>query len=260
MADRLSTQVLIGGDIPESLVPGLCEVICAEGLALDYGARCFRPDTAEELQAAVPAGETLQLCDEHAPWGRFEQLEKFLEQHQIAFTRRCEGRYEYPPQLVEYRPGYGPVTLETNAGGYPVVLARDLVPVRHLLEAALEAADGQPDSRTLSLMQAALKELREQMPPELPPLEPFRVVPDAGSTTADADESPPGMQPHTNRDRAARAERALTAYGMAAVPDRDDRLTDLLTDLRHYCHRRDMDWNGALEIVAMHFKDERAGE
>jgi len=52
----------------------------------------------------------------------------------------------------------------------------------------------------------------------------------------------------------------LTAYGMAAVPDRDDRLTDLLTDLRHYCHRRDMDWNGALEIVAMHFKDERAGE
>ncbi len=179
MADRLSTVIWIGGDIPQQLVPALCEAIREEGVVLDGGTRPFQPQTAKDLLAPVPQGETLGLYHERAAGGCFEQLEKFLEQHRIAFRRRCEGRYEYDPQFVEYRPGYGPVILETNAGGYPVVLARDLVPVRHLLEAALDSAEDQPDSRVLSLVQTALKGLREQMPPELPPLEPFRVVQDA---------------------------------------------------------------------------------
>ncbi len=51
----------------------------------------------------------------------------------------------------------------------------------------------------------------------------------------------------------------MTAYATAKTLERDDVLTDLLTDLRHYCQRRDMGWNGALEIVAMYFKDERTG-
>jgi hypothetical protein len=333
MPDRLSTEIWIGGDIPESLVPELCELIRTEEAALDWGKRSFQPRTARDLQVAAPKDEPLRLCDERAAGGCFQELERFLEENRIAFRRRCEGRYECEPQMVEYRPGYELVELETNAGGYPVVLALDLIPVKHLLEAALEAADDQPDSRTLSLLQTALKTLREQMPPELPPLEPFQVVPDADSdsicmavvgdksvgnegqsqpvaatrlpkwiaqmdwtmlreqkqwladqASAHPDQAEgllslldalqdhavdelglpeevvlPGLKTCINEERAARAERALTAYGTAADPDRDDVLTDLLTDLRHYCQQHHMDWDGALEIVAMHFKDERAG-
>jgi hypothetical protein len=330
MADRLSTEIWIGGDIPEQLVPELCELIRAENVALDWGACSFQPQTVADLLAPVPNGETLRLCDEQAAWGCFQELEKFLQQHRIAFRRRCEGRYECEPQLVEYRPGYELVELETNAGGYPVVLALDLVPVRHLLEAALETADGRPDSRTLSLVETALKTLRAQLPRELPPLEPLRVVPDDGrqitgeqDDDSEQDESQavaatqlpkwaaqmdwvmlrqqkqwladlasghpdqaegllslldalqdyavdelglpeevvlPGLKPRTNEERAARAEQALTAYSEGDALERDDVLSDLLTDLRHYCQQRDMDWDGALEIAAMHFQDERAGE
>jgi hypothetical protein len=326
MPDRLSTEIWIGGDIPQQLVSELCQVIHAEGVALDWGARPFQPQTAEDLQASVPTAETLRLCDEQAAWGCLEQLEKFLQEHRIAFRRRCEGRYEFEPELAEYRPGYGLVTLETNAGGYPVVLALDLVPVRHLLEAALNAADGQPNSRLLSLVQTALKVLREQLPPELPPLEPFRIVRDGDSDTCisdvhgesqDASATPlPGWlaevdwamlrrqkewlasqasthpdqaegllslldalqdyaidklglsehivlsktQPRTNQDRAERAVRVLNAYGTVEGPERDDLLTDLLTDLQHYCQSHDLDWTSALELAARHFEAERAGE
>ncbi len=183
MADHLSTVIWIGGAIPQQLVPALCQIIREEQVTLDWGTRPFQPQTAADLLAAVPQGETLGLYHEQATWGCFQELEKFLQQHGIAFRRRSEGRYEYEPQLVEYRPGYGLVILETNAGGYPVVQALDLMPVKHLLEAALEAADDQPDSRTLSLLHTALKTLREQMPPELPSLEPFRLVPDDASDT-----------------------------------------------------------------------------
>ena len=69
--------------------------------------------------------------------------------------------------------------LELDLAGNPVVPVAELLPVRHLLEAVLKTANGQPDTQTLSLVQTALKMLRDQLPPDLPPLEPFRVVTDS---------------------------------------------------------------------------------
>ena len=266
MADHLSTVIWIGGDIPQQLVPALCQIIREEEVALDWGTRPFQPQTAEDLLAPVPQGETLGLYHERAAWGCFEQLEKFLEKHRIAFRRRCEGRPEHASQLVEYRPVCGSVTLETNAGGYPVVRALNLAPVEHLLEAALDVADNQPASRLLSLVRTALKVLREQLPPEVPPLEPLRVVLNSDSSMRAGSTSRTAHAAHTpelfgcNQERAERAARALNAYGTAEGPQQEDRLTDLLTDLRHYCQHRDMDWDGALEIAATHFTEEQPGE
>lgn len=59
MADRLSAEIWIGGDIPQHLVPGLCEVICMEGAALDWAKSPFQPETADDLQAAVPFRPTI---------------------------------------------------------------------------------------------------------------------------------------------------------------------------------------------------------
>lgn len=62
-----------------------------------------------------------------------------------------------------------------------------------------------------------------------------------------------------NQERAERAGRALDLYSVETV-ERDDALTDLLTDLQHYCHSQNMDWEGALEVAEMHFRSEQLRE
>jgi hypothetical protein len=92
---------------------------------------------------------------------------------------------------VEYRPEYGPkygeITLAANGAGQPTVVAAELNPVEHLLDAAIKLAELDTDANFLSLVQTALKLLREQLPPPLPPLEPFSIEPTCGSKGGEND-------------------------------------------------------------------------
>jgi len=192
MSEHLSAEIWIGGNIPESLVPELCAAITAEGVALEWGEGSFAPKTVQDLNTSLRENDQgerlLWLCDEQASWGSFESLERFLREHGVAYSRRSEGRYEYDPELVEYRPGRGEVSLATNVAGCPVVLAKDLTPVAHLLDAAIELGEKDTGPRLLSLVQTALKLLREQLTPDVPPLEPFSIEPTCGSKGGDDDD------------------------------------------------------------------------
>jgi hypothetical protein len=192
MSEHLSAEIWIGGNIPESLVPDLCAAITTEGVALEWGEGSFTPKTVQDLKTSLRQNDQgerlLWLCDDQASWGQFEGLERFLREHGVAYSRRSEGRYEYDPELVEYRPGSGEVSLTTDAAGYPVVRAKDLTPVAHLLDAAIELGEKDAGPRLLSLMQTALKLLREQLTPDVPPLEPFSIEPTCGSKGGDDDE------------------------------------------------------------------------
>ncbi len=123
MADYMAAEILIGGRIPASIVPELCQAIRQERLGLDYGRACFDPDTASDLLEACRADShgalVLKLSDDQARWGEFEQLERFLQDNAIAYTRRSEGKYDCDPEQVEFRPGQGVVVIPTNSAGKP---------------------------------------------------------------------------------------------------------------------------------------------
>lgn len=64
--------------------------------------------------------------------------------------------------------------------------------------------------------------------------------------------------PQTNTDRAEHARQTVEFYdattqGPAESPDN---ITDLLTDLRHYCHREKFNFDELIQSSDMHFDAE----
>jgi hypothetical protein len=189
MSDRIAAEIWIGGKVPTYLVPDLCTAIGNEGVSLEWGDAPFCPSTAEDLTAALRENNhgvrLLWLCDHEAGGGVFEELEAFLQEHDIAFTRQSTGRYEFDPETVDFRPGRPLAPQATNAAGQPVVLASELTPVADLLAAALDLPEQGSTVDSWSLVKTAQRLLQEQLPPALPPLEPFVIDPVEDQEKAD---------------------------------------------------------------------------
>jgi hypothetical protein len=182
MSEQMAAEIWIGGKIAASLVPGLCAAIAKEYVSLEWGDSHFRPSTADELLAACRENEQdvrlLWLCDDQARWGEFEDLEQFLREHDIAFTRRSDGRYEYEPAIAEYRPNEGVFVLAANNSGEVVIPAYELATVETSLAEAVQLAHGNEKEKAWPLVESALRVLREKLPPKLPALEPFEITAD----------------------------------------------------------------------------------
>ena len=123
----------------------------------------------------------------------FEELEAFLQEHKIAFTRESTGRYEFDPETVEFRPGHPLAPQTTNGAGQPVVLASELAPVADLLAAALDLPKRSSTVDSWSLVKTARQLLQEQLLPALPPLETFEVqqvegMQDTGGQTSQSEQ------------------------------------------------------------------------
>lgn len=174
MSDRMAAQIWIGGKVPMSLVPALCAAIDAQGVSLEWGDTQFRPSTAEDLDQALREDDhgvrLLWLCDDQAGGGVFEELEAFLREHEIAYTRQSMGHYEFDPETVDFRPGHTLASQATNGAGEPVVLAAELAPVAELLAAAVDRSESSSAVDTWSLVKKAQQLLQEQLPAALPPL------------------------------------------------------------------------------------------
>lgn len=126
MSTRMAADISIGGKIAATLMPELCRAICEQGVALEWGAAPFQPSDARELlterQELEPGGAmVLRLYDEQAHWGEFDELEAFLQEHDIPYTRRTDGDCQYDPAVIEFRPGAAPLLLAANKDGEPVV-------------------------------------------------------------------------------------------------------------------------------------------
>lgn len=188
MADHMPGQIRIGGKIPQSLAPELCREIGNAYVSLEWGDPAFCPNSAADLMAArreVDGVLLLELCDDQARFGEFEELEAFLQEHGIAYTRQSDPKYEHDGELLEYRPGSEPDLFTTNAVGQPVVPASALSEVEAALTETLEQLAKGPgcEGAAIEPAQRARQLLREQLPPPVPPLEPFEI---------DTGESPEG--------------------------------------------------------------------
>lgn len=180
MSDRMAAEIWIGGKVPVELVPDLCATIGGEYVALEWGDARFQPHTAEDLLQACREDHRgvglLWLCHDEARWGEFEDLEGFLREHGIAFTRHTAARYEYDAETVEHRRQSGLVALATNGSREPVVPASKLTPVEKSLAKGIDQLGRGKTTGGLRNLKRAMRLLREELPPAVPPLEPFEIV------------------------------------------------------------------------------------
>jgi hypothetical protein len=179
MSDRMAAQIWLGGKITKSVVPALCAAIGDQGISLEWGDAQFRPSTAEDLGQALREDDRgvrlLWLCDDQAGAGVFEELEAFLREHEIAYTRQSMGHYEFDPETVAFRPGHPLAPQATNGAGEPVVPASELASVADLLAAVTDQSESGSAVDTWSLVKKAQRLLQEQLPVALPPPEAFEI-------------------------------------------------------------------------------------
>jgi hypothetical protein len=178
MAERLAAQIWIGGKISADLVDELCGAIDTQGVSLEWGGGLFQPKTPQDLlQAHVENDEahTLWVCDDQASWGELNDLESFLEEHAIPYTRQSEGGGSYNGEIIEYRPETDLDCIPIDADGVPTTDVSVLRNVAEALDAAIEQLDAGAVRKATSRLKAARKTLSEQLPPEIPPLPNFEI-------------------------------------------------------------------------------------
>ena len=176
MSDHMAAEIRIGGKIAASLVLDLCQAISEQGVKLEWGAAQFQPASEAELlehRRELDGALLLWLYDDQARWGEFAELEAFLREHDIPFTRQCDGAYEYDPEVVEFRPGSDPVTILTNKSGEPVVPVSTITNLTNALNAVATAASRSAMMRHVKAVQRLLADI---LPPEVPALESLEIV------------------------------------------------------------------------------------
>lgn len=167
MSDYIPAEIRIGGKIAKRIVPDLCAVIGTQHIATEWGNAPFKPTTEHELLEARTDG-VLQLYDDEASWGEFDDLEEFLRENDIPYSRQTVAKYEYDAEIVEFRPGNDPVVLTTLASGEHVVPVAALANVMEAMEQAAQTLER-------AAIEKARQALRETLPPEISPLEPFSI-------------------------------------------------------------------------------------
>jgi hypothetical protein len=178
MSEHMAAEIWIGGTIARTLVPHLCTAITQSHVSNAWGDRRFAPHTAADLLSAIQVVNDVQLlwlCHDAAGWGEFPGLEEFLQEHEIPFTRRSAGKYEFDPEVVDCRPGQKLLCRTTNAAGQSVVAVSELSAVRRSLQRfRTNWLKLQPQKAARALEQA-LEQL-EGDGAELLPLAPFVIA------------------------------------------------------------------------------------
>ena len=179
MADCMPACIALGGKVPGRVVNQLCTAIQAEGLSLDWGDSPFAPASDVDLLNARQEQNgalVLWLCDDQARWGRFGDLEAFLVKQQIEFDLQADGKYEFDPERVVYRPDLGPLELATDSTGRIVICADPVQAAAEAFSTVLERARSGQLKSFLEQAEAALADLRLALPPPYPQLTTFEIV------------------------------------------------------------------------------------
>ena len=178
MSDRMAAEIWIGGKMPRSLL----EEFGVADLCTDWESEPLGEVTEAKLQEVLQDG-LLHFAEPEASWGEFE-IESWLREHNIPFHRQSEGKYEYDPCLVAFRPDLPqPLDCELTQdhSGHTGVVADDLRPtlaqMQELYDDKEHNAAVDPYEQ-LSLWAMAFSQLKELLPPEIPPLPPFEIVED----------------------------------------------------------------------------------
>lgn len=182
MSERIAAHIQIGGKVSRNVAEELCSVIATERVSLEWGEAQFSPGSIDELLAArsddADELHTLQLYDDEASWGEFEDLEEFLQEHKVPFVRYTEGKFEFDPEVVAYHPSCGVVSWLTNHSRKATVQASEVKPIAEsLAKLTAEVQKGKLDTAKLQVkLQRLHGKLRKCLPPDVPALETFEII------------------------------------------------------------------------------------
>jgi hypothetical protein len=126
----------------------------------------------QRLRVALPLFHEEGRITDLAP----EPLERFLREHQIAYTRISEGKYDCDPEWIEFRP---PDRLEewiTNPAYEPIITASELGEVEQALAGAPSRLSAGEVEEGTAAVEEALGQLRSKLPAKVPPLETLEIV------------------------------------------------------------------------------------
>ena len=171
MSDRFAAQITVGGTIKRSLVEELCGVISQSGAGPDWEGGC-EPQNEADLLELVGENGTMVLHDCQACYGQFDDLEQFLEEHEIPFDRHSEAKYEYDGELVKYRPGHGCDVFEATQDGRVCVKVAEVEDIVR----RLDSVETLGKRELLRLVEEVRDDLRGVMAMDVPPVPPFVIV------------------------------------------------------------------------------------
>ncbi len=176
MADRIAAEIWIGGKLPRSLL----EELPISDLRLDWDHNRLRSSTEADILAARDEDGLLHFADDEAAWGQFEELEGWLREHKIPFRRHSEGKYEFSPELVEFRPDLKGKRNRnayaiTSPEGAPMVFVSEVETITTRM-AKLAANRKQSATQRLQSWERLLRKLTLVLPPKLPSLPRFEIV------------------------------------------------------------------------------------
>jgi len=199
MAECFTTEIHIGGPVRQRDVASLCQTIQEAHVELDWGCASFSPQQASDLLAncrAINGVHVLRLCDDCACWGEFRELEEFLIRYRIPFNRFAEGKWEYAPQMLVYRPGSKLRVVETNTAREPIVPVTGLDRVLTRLGEVQSNIVLRTEQAALQAIRSTQRLLKQILPHPIPPLPRFEIIPSKPQQLKDAS--------HDHRSSAAR--------------------------------------------------------
>lgn len=163
MSEYMWANIKIGGSISRPVLTHLAE---------KFDVPAPLPEEAGAETASPEAIHYLELEDDKALWGRFEELETYLMGQSIPFDRLSDGGYGSSPELRKFRPRLtddGGSIVQPEVGrtflcdhdNHPAVTVTDI-------EKAIA------ETRTREELAARLTELCGLDIPSLPPLSLYR--------------------------------------------------------------------------------------
>lgn len=148
MSDRMWGKIWIS-EVPQHLLHELRKQLDDAGLI----------GSGEGMLDHVDDHGLLALEDSEACYGRFEDLEEWLERNQIEYNRQSDGYCEYSPELVAYRRNVGLRCMLLDHDGHVIIR----------VENVMRLINQNPDMGSLILR------LQEESGQDLSPLKPFDV-------------------------------------------------------------------------------------
>ena len=179
MSEPIPAEIRIGGQIRQDVVSGLCKAISEQGVSLEWGDACFRPGSTEDLLEGCQDRDGVRLlclCDDQANYGEFGILEKFLVGAGICFRRHSDAKYAFDSELIEFRPAIGRVEFPSNNNGEHLVPLGKLSQIAAAVDKATNTADRQAALELLRRLRNLQQLVHENMPIQVPPLEPFDIL------------------------------------------------------------------------------------
>ena len=126
------------------------------------------------------------FSDDQARYGQFEELEKFLRQHDIHFDRKSDTKYEYDGETVIFRgdkeftffstqEGNLLVSYDSIRAAVDIVTSKFVESIKNRNQSDIEKSFKEIECYTKNVMTDFLEKIM-QIVPILPPLEPLEFV------------------------------------------------------------------------------------